>query len=175
VTQSHPLPIRTDPVWRSVRRTLGRLGEVWELPGLPREIDVVFSERLQSRLGRATPLTGKVALHIALAGAPRALLREVLCHEAAHVAVFWRHGENRRPHGPEWAKLVREAGYEPRKTLEAALPGMSSRRVGARRYEHLCPVCQVIRVAKRPMARWRCQACVESGLSGSLEIRRLDQ
>jgi predicted SprT family Zn-dependent metalloprotease len=170
-----PKPAQSDPVSRSVRRTLARLGELWALPEFDRRIDVSFSQRLRSRLGRATPAARTVTLHAALASAPRPLLREVLCHEAAHVAVYWLHGADVRPHGPEWADLVRRAGYKPLTRLPTELPRIAPPRRAARRYEHLCPVCQVVRIAGRSMPRWRCQACVEAGLSGKLEIRRLEQ
>lgn len=160
---------------RSVRRELARLGELWALPVLEHRVDVSFSPRLRVRLGRATPAAGTVRLHTALADAPRALLREALCHEAAHLAVFWLHGAGARPHGPEWAELVRRAGYEPLTKLPVELPGPTPARRSARSYEHLCPVCQSVRMAGRPMRRWRCKACVESGLAGDLEIRRLER
>ena len=37
-------------------------------------------------------------------------------------------------------------------------------------YQHRCPVCSASRVARRPVRRWRCRACRESGLEGALEI-----
>jgi len=166
---------QSDPVSRSVRRALARLGELWALPEFDRRIDVSFSQRLRSRLGRAAPAAGAVTLHAALATAPRALLREVLCHEAAHVAVYWLHGKDVRPHGLEWADLVCRAGYKPVTRLPTESPMASLPRRAARRYQHLCPVCQVVRIAGRPMPRWRCQACVEAGLPGELEIRRLER
>jgi predicted SprT family Zn-dependent metalloprotease len=173
VTRAGAIPARTDPVWRSVRRTLARLGDVWDWPELPWEVTVVFSRRLTRHLGRATVSTGRVVLHIALAGATRPLLREVLCHEAAHIVVFRRYGEGMRPHGPEWAKLVWQAGYQPSRSLAVTASEIPSRPTNTRRYEHLCPLCQSVRIAKRPMARWRCQACVDAGLPGTLQIQRL--
>lgn len=168
------IPRRGDPVWRSMRRTLTRLGGVWNLPGLPLEVEVVFSPKLTRNLGRAIPSKGIVTLHVALASAPRRLLREVLSHEAAHIAVFRRHGEGKRPHGPEWAELVKQAGYKPSRSLVVAAYEVPNQQVNTRRYEHLCPVCQIVRVAKRPMPRWRCQACTDAGLEGILQIRLVE-
>ncbi|HLE72474.1 MAG TPA: hypothetical protein VJH87_22540 [Vicinamibacteria bacterium] len=37
---------------------------------------------------------------------------------------------------------------------------------------HRCPVCQLFRAARRLMSRWRCAACVASGLEGRLSITR---
>ena len=178
LTATDAIPQRGDPVWRSMRRTLTRLGGVWNLPELQLEVEVVFSPKLKRKLGRAIPSRGIVTLHVALARAPRRLLREVLSHEAAHIAVFRRHGKGRRPHGPEWAELVREAGYRPSKSLPVPASENSNRQVNSqantRRYEHLCPVCQIVRVAKRPMPRWRCQGCADAGLQGILRIRLLE-
>jgi predicted SprT family Zn-dependent metalloprotease len=170
-----PKPSRSDPVGRSVRGALARFGELWALPEFSRRVEVSFSRRLQSRVGRAVPPPGTVTIHAALANAPRALLHEVLCHEAAHVAVFRLHGPDARPHGPEWAALVCRAGYQPVTKLRVELPGLSLPRRAVSRYEHLCPLCQVVRIASRPIPRWRCQACVEVGLPGELEIRQLNQ
>ncbi len=174
MTATDSIPRRGDPVWRSMRRTLTHLGDVWNLPGLHFEVEVVFSPKLTGSLGRAIPSRGIVRLHVALASAPRRLLREVLCHEAAHIAVFRRHGESKRPHGPEWAELVRQAGYKPSRSLVVAAPEVPNRQANPRRYEHVCPVCQIVRVAKRPMPRWRCPGCADAGLQGILRIRLLE-
>lgn len=173
MTETASIPLSGDPVWRSMRRTLTRLGGVWTLPRLHLEVEVVFSPKLTRSLGRAIPSRGIVRLHVALARAPRRLLTEVLCHEAAHIVVFRRHGENKRPHGPEWAELVRQAGYKPSKSLVVAASEHPNRQENTRRYEHLCPVCQIVRIAKRPMSRWRCQDCTDAGLEGTLQIRLL--
>ncbi len=164
----------SSPVRRSIRRTLKRLGNLWVLPELEQRVDISFNRRLRSQWGQTTPTTGKITLHADLENAPRALLREVLCHEAAHVAVYWLHGTSVRPHGDEWANLVRRAGYIPLTKLPAKMDKpLSQVHNTARRYEHLCPVCQVVRIAGRPMRRWRCQTCIDSDLPGNLEIQRL--
>ena len=41
------------------------------------------------------------------------LFREVLCHEAAHVAANHLHGRSIRPHGRQWKALLQQAGYPP--------------------------------------------------------------
>jgi predicted SprT family Zn-dependent metalloprotease len=99
------------------------------------------------------------------------VLEEVLCHEAAHLAVFQLFGESCRPHGPEWAQLMRAAGFEPRRRLvldEAGSPSLSSRPRHV--YIHYCPVCQWERVGGRPVRSWRCPYCSVLGLDGVLEI-----
>jgi hypothetical protein len=39
------------------------------------------------------------------------------------------------------------------------------------RFEHRCPVCQSVRLARRRMTAWRCAECVEAGLNGVIDIR----
>ena len=74
-----------------------------------------------------------VRLSAELAAAPVAVLLEVLCHEIAHLAVRDLHGRC-QPHGPEWAALVRAAGFKPRRRIpwSARRPSLdASRRGGA--------------------------------------------
>jgi predicted SprT family Zn-dependent metalloprotease len=172
-----------DDAWiaKSVSVALDRLGEVWGVPELGTTLTVRLSPRLRASLGRATPATGRVSLHPGLRVALPELLREVLCHEIAHVVAYRRAQATgaRRPraHGAEWAALVRAAGYEPvvrapRAWIAQVLPQPSttSRR---RRVLHLCPVCQTQRVAQRAVPAWRCSACAELGLDGRMEVIRL--
>jgi hypothetical protein len=35
-------------------------------------------------------------------------------------------------------------------------------------------VCQMIRISPRRVPGWRCRVCVEAGLTGKLEVTRLD-
>jgi predicted SprT family Zn-dependent metalloprotease len=107
----------------------------------------------------------------------RRLRLEVLCHEAAHLAVRERAGRAARPHGPEWAELMRAAGFAPRATI--AGPCRPGRAAAAPRrqnpsvaYEHRCPVCQFTRRARCPVPAWHCKSCVDAGLPGKLLIRR---
>ena len=90
---------------------------VWNLPALPESVRVEFSPRIRRSLGRCHSRKGIIRLNPALLSVGpdgkddhEALLREVLCHEAAHVAAYLLHGAV-RPHGPEWGGLMRAAGY----------------------------------------------------------------
>ncbi len=143
---------------------------LWGLPELASYLDIKFSNRLRSSLGRARVDIRRVRLNPHLIKNDESLLDEVLCHELAHIAVYERFGTTVKPHGPEWADLVRMAGYEPRLRIEVS--NVTSQGSG-KRYEHLCPACQALRYAKRPMTRWRCKRCVSSGLEGELMIRRV--
>ena len=117
-----------------------------------------------------------------LRDAPAELLVEVLCHELAHVVAYELNGRNCRPHGPEWASLMRQAGYAPRIRIDirdlpvdyaAWLSAQIARRASTE-FVHRCPVCQASRIAGRPVRRWRCLRCREAGLDGVLTITRLE-
>src|SRR5689334_9520669 len=91
--------------------------QVWRATELSMSVTVRFEPRLLRSLGRAALADGQISLHPSLRDASPALLREVLCHEVAHVVAFRRAREagSRRPraHGAEWKALLHAAGYEP--------------------------------------------------------------
>jgi len=151
---------------------LAEWARTWSLPALAGRAHFETSRRLRTSLGRCHPPTGRIRLHPALLDEPEGLLREVACHEAAHVAVYMRHGSRVRPHGPEWAELMVAAGFEPRARMNPALLSQAFRCAMRPRvlYQHDCPVCGAGRAARRPVRRWRCRACRESGLEGKLAI-----
>jgi len=151
---------------------LDHLAEVWGSPWLPDFLHIRFSARLRKSLGRCRPATGEIHLNADLQGPDHAkLLSEVLCHEAAHVVAYSRHGKNAKPHGQEWRKLVQDAGFLPRVSLgvvfeDCGIPP-SRRKV---LFEHRCPVCQAVWYARKSMLSWRCSLCTSQGLPGELEI-----
>jgi predicted SprT family Zn-dependent metalloprotease len=100
------------------------------------------------------------------------LITEVACHEVAHVAARELHGDGCRPHGPEWCKLVRAAGFQPSLRVAVAGPEPKTRKSPPESvlYEHRCLTCNAMRTARRPMVHWRCSECVAAGLSGKLTI-----
>src|SRR5258706_13291452 len=104
----HALDPATYATW------LSRWAAAWGVPELPARVRIVFSQRLQSSLGRCAPRAGLIRLNPGLLeGAPEAL-REVVCHEAAHVAAWLLYWRRARAHGREWEQLMQLAGYEPR-------------------------------------------------------------
>lgn len=129
---------------------------------------IQFSGRLKSSLGRTRVDVRNVRLNPLLASENEQLLDEVLCHELAHIAVYERFGTSVKPHGHEWAALVQQAGFEPR--LRVSFTG-DTPQTAKQRFEHICPVCQTVRYAKRSMSRWRCKSCDDAGLEGKLLIR----
>jgi hypothetical protein len=121
-----------------------RWGTAWGLPNLPRSISVKVNPRLRRSLGRCNPASGRISLSADLLHAPERL-EEVLCHEVAHAEV-----------------RAKERTSPPRAHPKPlGLP-----------YEHRCPVCQGVRYARRPVTRWRCSDCLDSGLGGELVITR---
>jgi predicted SprT family Zn-dependent metalloprotease len=148
--------------------------KLWGIPELITRLHVRFSPRLRATWGRTLPARGTITLAESLATGPRERLEEVLCHEAAHVAVHMKYGRSARPHGHEWAAFVKAAGFAPVRALRAAVP--SPPRVHPRAlYEHRCTVCQSRRLARRPVPAWRCAECVSVGLAGAMTITRLSQ
>jgi len=154
--------------WNKIQAKSDEYFSLWGCPDLARSVVIQFSDRLKSSLGRARVDVRNVRLNSLLASANEQLLDEVLCHELAHIAIYERFGTSVKPHGPEWVALVRQAGFEPR--LRHSIAGEKPQ-TATRRFEHLCPVCQTVRYAKRSMTRWRCESCVYAGLEGKLLIR----
>lgn len=158
--------------WREILAPWCRL---WQVPGLKDQLQLSVSARLRTSLARCMPARRQIRIASFLLDASPALMREVLCHEAAHAAVAELHPDYTRPHGAEWRSLMRTAGFEPR----TRVPASAARPPGERhlemrpRWEHRCPVCQARRLAGRPVPQWRCRACVEAGLDGALLITRL--
>ena len=158
-----------------LHRDLSRWGRLWGIPNLSTQLHVVFSRRLRATLARCRPAEAKIVLRDDLECAPKQRLAEVLCHEAAHVATHMLHGREAKPHGPEWQRLVRLAGFKP--TVRAPQRRLSKRlqrRKTCRIYEHRCAVCQMLRIARRPVPTWRCSECLQAGLDGLLTITCLE-
>jgi predicted SprT family Zn-dependent metalloprotease len=153
-------------------KLIRRWARRWGAPELAKQITCEWSSRLRRSLGRAYPERNLIRLSLLLKESQYAsLFEEVLCHEAAHVATFRYHGNRATSHGPEWEELVRLAGYEPRRcyTTDDLVP--ESQDLESIRYEHICPVCQAKRIAKRPQPQWCCVGCQNAGLEGELIIQ----
>ena len=152
----------------------------WRTPGLAELTHVKFSQRLERSLGRCVPATGRITLTARLRRASRERLLATLCHEVAHVAAYMLHGAAAQPHGPEWAALVRAAGFDPATHARPRARAMKTPRRPPRpkspRFSvvHTCPVCHSRRFARRVMSAWRCRTCVEAGLTGELVAARID-
>ena len=148
---------------------------LWGVSGLESRVTVEISQRMTRALGRCYAERRLIRLSDRLLQGPQTFLKEALCHELAHIAVHELTGKRCRPHGPEWAGLMRAAAYEPRAKLPQT-PGQRAATVRRTRrryiYIHRCPVCQAKRVARRYMRLWRCAECSAAGFGGRLEIWR---
>ena len=90
------------------------------------------------------------------------------------MAVHRLHGFVDHPHGPEWKRLVARAGFFPRTRAQMGEAARRQIRVPTRaRWEHRCPVCQIVRIGGRPVPEWRCADCLDAGLSGEMVITRI--
>lgn len=160
---------------RKIKRSVETWMSMWGNPVLARQVAVLEASRLRSALGRCKPDRAEIRIASFLIHEPSRLLDEVICHECAHVAVHARHGADVRPHGKEWQALVRQAGYEPRVRIPAEGRELRSVRNRQRRFVwmHRCPICQMTRMAGRPVPQWRCASCASSGLDGQLVIEKL--
>ena len=163
------------------RRNLSAWGRLWHCPSLV-TANVSVNPRLSASLGMCRPATSSIELSPRFFARGARIRREVLCHEAAHLAVRALCGISAKPHGTEWRRLMALAGFTPRISIPgpsrvAQDPVSSVRRrpraVPGWRYEHRCPVCQFTRFARRPVGAWRCAACAAAGLDGGLIITRL--
>jgi predicted SprT family Zn-dependent metalloprotease len=153
---------------------LASWSSAWDLPELPYRVRIVFSDRLQSSLGRCAPSEGLIRLNPGLLDGEPAALREVVCHEVAHVATWLLYGRHARAHGLEWKELMRLAGYDPRvRWAEAAVPdAVRERRRPATIYVHSCPVCRAEWIARRTSTAWRCATCRGAGRDGRLTVSK---
>src|SRR5262245_3745735 len=154
---------------------------LWGNPLLAESLNLEWSARLYRSLGRAFPNRRLVRLSPALLTARRDLMLEAVCHEVAHIVVGLTHRRPCQPHGPEWAGLVRTAGFEPRirvplsnvtalKKSAGTLRRPRARATNRRIFIHSCPVCHMRRVAWRHINRWRCADCTAAGLEGRLVV-----
>ncbi len=107
----------TTPTGEDVRRLLRHWGALWDVDELDRVL-VRTSSRMFTTLGNYRPHRDEIRLasHLYEVGGPD-LWQEVLCHEAAHAAVWRKHGRSVAAHGPEWKGLMKAAGYSSRATL----------------------------------------------------------
>ena len=102
-------------VSRSLRSAIRNWAASWDCRGLDEKVSVEWSSRLRTSLGRSYPERHLIRLNPVLgAKANRGLMRETLCHEFAHIAVYAMQGRSARIHGAEWRDLMQKARFEPR-------------------------------------------------------------
>jgi hypothetical protein len=99
--------------WVDIHRALRVWCHLWGVEELAPEITVEFSSRMTRSLGRCYPDRKLIRIAQFVREDSDALVQEVLCHEAAHIAAHHLYGSSIRPHGPEWRALMQEAGFPP--------------------------------------------------------------
>ena len=152
-------------------QAISKWAKAWRTPGLSQHVKVSFSPRLRKTLGRVRPKSGSITLNAKLASAPRAVLLEILCHEAAHVAAFLLHGSRAKPHGSEWRSLIHAAGYQPSTSLKCrSLPQPPPPSTLSHRHHYLCPVCQADYFVRRRNSRLHCSTCLRAGVTSQLRL-----
>lgn len=155
------------------RECLSTLGVLWKIESLEDRVAVKFSARMVRSLGNCRPDATLIRLNKVLANARnKKIFREVLCHEAAHAAVFLLYGKRCRPHGPEWRSLLLKARYKPRtKIPENEVYGLPrASRNNRYLYTYRCMNCGTIFHTRRTDRRWRCKRCQLKGLNGTLML-----
>ena len=151
--------------------------KIWNMPELEATIAVDLNRRLSRSIARYRQDRYRIEVGSRFLSL-RARREEVLCHEFAHAAIDRLYGRRARAHGAEWQRLVTIAGYKA--TVKFMDSGRlktcpaNARYTRSAIYEHRCLVCHMERRAKRPVQRWRCADCVSAGLSGELEITRIE-
>ena len=150
---------------------------VWHIPDLDRRLDIQVSGRLRTSLGRCQVRSGRISIHKVLVQGHDDLLKEVVCHEAAHYAACHLYGPRILPHGRQWKQLVRAAGCTPRVRVDLKLLSRDARQAMAPKflYRHACRRCGAQRTARRPVRQWRCRGCSWMGMGGRLVITRMEQ
>jgi predicted metal-dependent hydrolase len=96
-----------------IRRALRDWCHLWGVEEIAPEISVEISSRMTRSLGRCYPDRKLIRIAQFVREESDALVQEVLCHEAAHIAAHHLYGSSIRPHGPEWKALMQKAGFPP--------------------------------------------------------------
>jgi predicted SprT family Zn-dependent metalloprotease len=159
---------------RALEADLRHWSHRWSLPSLSRDVSICINSRLRTSIARFRRDRNCIEVGPGFLSGGR-IRREVLAHEFAHAAVAALYGRTARIHGEEWRSLMRAIGISPRHRITSHAGQLRSRIASSNaRYEHRCPVCQMTRISTRRVPGWRCRECVEAGLTGKLEVRRLD-
>lgn len=161
---------QANQVARAGRKHLSLFARIWKYPRIS-QLRPVVNPRLKSTVARWLPPGDTIEIGVAATSRGMSALHEILGHEAAHVVVWNRFGRASRPHGPEWAALMRAAGLVPHATLVRC--GARRRPTTGVRVRHTCTVCHFSVLAKRKMPRWRCPECRSIGLEGTLRMERI--
>ena len=163
---------KSDRVVQMGRAQLASLAIAWKCPRVS-QLEIAFNPSLRSTLARWMPPSNILEISAAAKSRGKRELSEIISHEAAHVVVWDRSVGEARPHGPEWAALMRAAGFEARATLIRC--GCRRSVANSVRVRHFCAICHFSKLARRLMPRWRCPECRAIGLEGKLQTERVSR
>ena len=169
------MPSRSREPLDQIRDDILEWSQIWKTPEVAERITLRTSTRFKTTLGRFRPDRFEITLASWLLDSPEPLKREVSAHEAAHAAIYLRHGRKARPHGAEWSALLTAVSIPARVHIpHSDLPDARRKAFALQpRWEHRCPVCQATRMAKTRVTRWRCARCRLRGLDGELIVERV--
>jgi SprT protein len=122
-----------------------------ELP----DLQIVWQATLRTTAGRAELRQRRILLNPHLLARAPAQIEQVLVHEVAHLVTWARHGRRARPHGPEWAALMEQAGLPADARHRIPAHGLRRQRYW---YLHLCRSCGVRSIRRRAL-RLFCGGC----------------
>jgi predicted SprT family Zn-dependent metalloprotease len=149
---------------------LRALARIWGSPRVS-QLQFRWNPRLTTTFARLLPSDRVIEFNLSVARVDAEARRELMCHEAAHYAVWEIYYRSARPHGPEWAALVKLAGFEP-KASRVRCGQTKQRPADNQIFNHICPVCHFSKRSRRRIFRWRCPECRAIGQDGSLRIER---
>ncbi len=87
---------------------------VWGLSHTADHVKVEWSADLGRKFGICHQAERRIVLAVSLKGSQKGLFREILCHEAAHIAIYELYDDVARHHGKEWKALIRQVNFVPR-------------------------------------------------------------
>ena len=122
---------------------------LWGVEDSDSPVEIRVSTRMTRSIGSADGRRNRMTLAVWLFNQPEEIVNEVVCHEAAHLAVFRSYGTEPKPHGREWRTLMRHAGFPPRTRLEVPFPPSPTGRRRGRRTLSVRPVTFLSRLIRR--------------------------
>ena len=115
---NHRGPDRVQQTLEQVFDQMKEWSVIWGYTLLAKTLSIEFISPDEPDLGRCHFATNTIYLNgRLLQEGHEDLLSETLCHECAHWMAFRRYGLGIESHGREWQQYMRQAGFEPRVTL----------------------------------------------------------
>ena len=165
------LPLLSINVEREIERERDRCLRLWSMLELKMEISITFSKRLRVSLGRTDPENREIRLNPLLRTTARKHLKEVVCHELAHIVDFKTQKSTTPSHGSTWRRLMSSAGYVPRAMIRFDKP--ESARAVAKKYLYRCLTCQSRRIVSMRYRNYKCVSCSSVGIASEIHVETI--